>query len=175
MRDIIIDNENRKGATMTTRLLKISVSVLILGAVIYSTGCEKKADASVQEPTAKACPADCTKPCCIAETVWTCSMHPQIKEEKAGKCDICEMDLVALAPDSDAEKACPADCTKPCCADKSVEAVSEQTLCPVMGNPINKEIFIEYKGKKVYFCCPGCDEKFTAAPEKYLEKLPQFE
>ncbi|MHC4998639.1 MAG: YHS domain-containing protein, partial [Planctomycetota bacterium] len=33
----------------------------------------------------------------------------------------------------------------------------------------------EYKGKKVYFCCPGCDEKFTADPEKYLGKLPQFE
>ncbi|MHC4257031.1 MAG: YHS domain-containing protein [Planctomycetota bacterium] len=44
-----------------------------------------------------------------------------------------------------------------------------------MGNPINKEVFIEYKGKKVYFCCPGCDEKFTADPEKYLGKLPQFE
>jgi YHS domain-containing protein len=54
------------------------------------------------------------------------------------------------------------------------EAAVEQTLCPVMGNPINKDVFVEYKGKKVYFCCPGCDEKFTADPEKYLDKLPQF-
>jgi YHS domain-containing protein len=50
----------------------------------------------------------------------------------------------------------------------------EQTLCPVMGQPINKELFTEYKGKKVYFCCPGCKEKFEAAPEKFLAKLPQF-
>ena len=50
----------------------------------------------------------------------------------------------------------------------------EQTLCPVMDFPINKEQFIEYQGKKVYFCCPGCSDKFLAEPEKYLHKLPQF-
>ena len=33
----------------------------------------------------------------------------------------------------------------------------------------------EYKGKKVYFCCPSCEEKFNADPEKYISKLPQFE
>jgi len=55
-------------------------------------------------------------------------------------------------------------------------AGAEQTTCPVMeGNPINKQYFVEYKGKKVYFCCPGCDKKFTANPEQYLAKLPQFE
>jgi Cu(I)/Ag(I) efflux system membrane fusion protein len=30
-------------------------------------------------------------------TVWTCSMHPQIKMNKAGKCPICFMDLIALS------------------------------------------------------------------------------
>ena len=50
-----------------------------------------------------------------------------------------------------------------------------QTLCPVMGNPINKDHFVEYQGKKVYFCCPGCDKEFLKNPEKYLPKLPQFQ
>ncbi|MGE5295103.1 MAG: YHS domain-containing protein [Solirubrobacterales bacterium] len=51
----------------------------------------------------------------------------------------------------------------------------EQTTCPVMeGNPINKNIFVEYKGKKVYFCCKGCPDQFLANPEKYVAKLPQF-
>jgi len=50
----------------------------------------------------------------------------------------------------------------------------EQTLCPVMGGKINKEIFVEYEGKKVYFCCPGCIEEFQKNPEKYLPELPQF-
>ena len=29
-------------------------------------------------------------------TIWTCSMHPQIKQDKPGKCPICAMDLVPL-------------------------------------------------------------------------------
>lgn len=49
-----------------------------------------------------------------------------------------------------------------------------QTICPVMGGAINKNMFAEYKGKKVYFCCAACMEKFKANPEKYLDKLPQF-
>jgi YHS domain-containing protein len=51
----------------------------------------------------------------------------------------------------------------------------EQTMCPVMdGNPINKDVFVEYKGVKVYFCCSSCKAKFEADPEKYTANLPQF-
>jgi YHS domain-containing protein len=51
----------------------------------------------------------------------------------------------------------------------------EQTTCPVMdGNKIDKNVFVEYKGKKVYFCCADCKAKFLAEPEKYAAKLPQF-
>jgi len=53
-------------------------------------------------------------------------------------------------------------------------AATEQKICPVMGNPIDKNVFVEYKGKKVYFCCPDCKAKFNADPEKYIAKLPQF-
>jgi YHS domain-containing protein len=55
-----------------------------------------------------------------------------------------------------------------------VSQAIEQKLCPVMEAPINKELYTEYKGKKVYFCCPGCKEKFEKEPEKYISKLPQF-
>ncbi len=52
---------------------------------------------------------------------------------------------------------------------------TEQTLCPVMeGNPVKKDIFVEYQGKKVYFCCDYCKAQFSQQPEKYLSKLPQF-
>jgi len=30
------------------------------------------------------------------ETLWTCSMHPQIRSDKPGKCPICSMDLIPL-------------------------------------------------------------------------------
>jgi YHS domain-containing protein len=52
---------------------------------------------------------------------------------------------------------------------------TEQTTCPIMGNPINKDVFVEYKGKKVYFCCKGCPDQFLANPEKYIAQLPQFQ
>ncbi len=52
--------------------------------------------------------------------------------------------------------------------------VTKQKLCPVMGIPINASLYTEYKGKKVYFCCPGCKDTFEKEPEKYLPKLPQF-
>ena len=56
-----------------------------------------------------------------------------------------------------------------------VAEINEQKTCPIMtGNPINKNLFTEYKGKKVYFCCPGCEPKFKENPEQYLTKLPQF-
>lgn len=51
---------------------------------------------------------------------------------------------------------------------------AEQTNCPVMDGPINKEIFVEYQGKKVYFCCDSCKEMFLKDPQRYLAKLPQF-
>ena len=35
-----------------------------------------------------------------AATVWTCSMHPQIKLPKPGKCPICFMDLIPLEDDA---------------------------------------------------------------------------
>jgi YHS domain-containing protein len=52
---------------------------------------------------------------------------------------------------------------------------AEQTNCPIMGGSINKDIFVEYQGKKVYFCCSGCPDTFQANPEKYLSQLPQFQ
>jgi YHS domain-containing protein len=54
-------------------------------------------------------------------------------------------------------------------------ASMEQTTCPVMeGNKIDKNVFVEYKGKKVYFCCEACKGEFEKDPEKYIAKLPQF-
>jgi YHS domain-containing protein len=57
----------------------------------------------------------------------------------------------------------------------AVAAAGEQTVCPVMvGNPIDKNVFVEYQGEKVYFCCAQCKAEFEKNPEKYLSKLPQF-
>ncbi|MCB9851659.1 MAG: efflux RND transporter periplasmic adaptor subunit [Phycisphaerales bacterium] len=49
---------------------------------------------------------------------------------------------------------------------------TKQTLCPVMGNEIDPEVFTDFHGVRVYFCCPPCIERFKNDPEKYLAKLP---
>src|SRR5690554_6314702 len=35
------------------------------------------------------------------ETVWTCSMHPQIRQNEPGQCPICGMDLIPLEDEDD--------------------------------------------------------------------------
>ncbi len=49
------------------------------------------------------------------------------------------------------------------------------TYCPVLPDiQANPEIFTDYKGKRVYFCCYNCKAAFGREPEKYLDQLPQF-
>jgi len=65
----------------------------------------------------------------------------------------------------------PAD---PTAIKQAVTAAVEQTVCPVMGGPVDKNVYTEYQGKKVYFCCTQCLDTFKADPNKYVDKLPQF-
>jgi len=51
------------------------------------------------------------------------------------------------------------------------EGVHPQTHCPVMGGAINKTVFVDYKGLRIYFCCAGCEETFLNDAERYLEKM----
>lgn len=37
------------------------------------------------------------------ETVWTCSMHPQVKMDKQGKCPMCGMDLIPMEEEGEQE------------------------------------------------------------------------
>lgn len=49
--------------------------------------------------------------------------------------------------------------------------MGNQKACPVMGGDINKEVFTDFEGHRVFFCCEGCIAKFEAEPQKYLEKM----
>jgi len=49
------------------------------------------------------------------------------------------------------------------------------TVCPVMvGNKVDPQIFSDYEGKRVYFCCLNCKSDFEKNPQKYVGRLPQF-
>jgi YHS domain-containing protein len=48
-------------------------------------------------------------------------------------------------------------------------------MCPVMrGNKVDPNVYVDYKGKRVYFCCTDCQATFLENPEPYLQYLPQF-
>jgi len=46
-----------------------------------------------------------------------------------------------------------------------------QTVCPVLGGNIDPKVYVDYQGKRLYFCCQGCDAEFKKDPEKYMKKL----
>jgi YHS domain-containing protein len=52
-----------------------------------------------------------------------------------------------------------------------LEKGKPQTACPVMGGKINQQLYADYQGQRVYFCCPACIDIFKKDPEKYLKKL----
>jgi YHS domain-containing protein len=49
----------------------------------------------------------------------------------------------------------------------------EQTTCPVLGGNIDKNVYTDYQGKRIYFCCAACVDEFNKNPKKYLQKLKE--
>ncbi|OIQ51399.1 hypothetical protein BerOc1_03352 [Pseudodesulfovibrio hydrargyri] len=51
------------------------------------------------------------------------------------------------------------------------EGGAVQSLCPIMGFDINRDIFTDYRSKRIYFCCPFCPSEFKKDPDKYMEQM----
>lgn len=51
--------------------------------------------------------------------------------------------------------------------------MTAQKTCPIMGGKINKEVYVDYEGKRVYFCCAGCEGTFLKDPARYLKVLEE--
>ncbi len=64
-----------------------------------------------------------------------------------------------------------------CCSAETVKLDTAKIwnkYCPVRGEEVDPESpTVMYKGKKIGFCCPGCDKKFKADPEKYMKNLSE--
>jgi len=47
-----------------------------------------------------------------------------------------------------------------------------QTTCPVSGKKLeSKTEFVDYQGRRIYFCCDQCPPKFMKDPQAYLAKM----
>ena len=57
--------------------------------------------------------------------------------------------------------------------DKAAEGqtVKQQTVCPIMGGEVNKSVYADADGKRVYFCCKGCPAEFKKDSSKYIAKM----
>lgn len=65
-----------------------------------------------------------------------------------------------------------ASCKKASTSTKEVAvAVKKQTTCPVMGGAIDKKLFVDAEGKRIYLCCTGCIAPVKKDPKKYIAKL----
>ncbi len=48
-----------------------------------------------------------------------------------------------------------------------------QTTCPVSGNPLDKRLHVDHKGKRIYVCSRACLVQVKKNPRKYLQKLAE--
>ena len=48
-----------------------------------------------------------------------------------------------------------------------------QTICPVLGAAIDKKVYTDHQGQRIYFCCDHCIGEFKKDPDKYLKKMKE--
>jgi len=52
------------------------------------------------------------------------------------------------------------------------KVAKEQVYCPVMPkNKVNKKLYVDANGKRVYVCCKECLSVVKKNPEKYIKQL----
>ncbi|GAG71824.1 unnamed protein product [marine sediment metagenome] len=51
--------------------------------------------------------------------------------------------------------------------------MAKDPVCKMEVNEKTAQYKSEYKGKKYFFCAPGCKKAFNENPEKYLEKAKE--
>jgi Cu(I)/Ag(I) efflux system membrane fusion protein len=69
--------------------------------------------------------------------VWTCAMHPQIRQDKPGKCPLCAMDLIPLKTSGTSDAAIDPDAIQ--LSEEAAALANVQTTVVSRGNP-TKEI-----------------------------------
>jgi YHS domain-containing protein len=58
-------------------------------------------------------------------------------------------------------------------AEKLKQCYTFQTVCPCGYGDIRPDVSLEYKGRTLYFCCPGCRDAFRRNPEPMLKQMHQ--
>ena len=57
-------------------------------------------------------------------------------------------------------------------ASLALAAGQPQTTCPVMkGSPVNKSLYVDADGYRIYVCCGMCQQTVQADPAKYIAEM----
>lgn len=69
-----------------------------------------------------------------------------------------ESKAATAAPNTSPEQVSdPATATTPAANAPAPDAAKKpQTICPIMGKKINKSVYVDVEGKRIYLCCKGC-------------------
>jgi YHS domain-containing protein len=62
-------------------------------------------------------------------------------------------------------------------AENGIRFENIQKVCPMSGQPIDKSAWIDYNGRRIYFCCDDCNclEDFKKSPEAALSNMDKPE
>lgn len=79
----------------TKKIISIAVTTLFVGLLLgwFFFGGSKNDTVSEHQHDSEM----------VGETIWTCSMHPQIRQNEPGDCPICGMELIPLESDDNSE------------------------------------------------------------------------
>jgi YHS domain-containing protein len=59
-----------------------------------------------------------------------------------------------------------------CCNGPQVASAAEpQKYCPITSEKIDKSVYLDHEGKRVYFCCAACKDAFLKDPKKHIQAM----
>ncbi|MFA4947485.1 MAG: efflux RND transporter periplasmic adaptor subunit [Candidatus Krumholzibacteriia bacterium] len=110
--------------------------------------------------------------------IWTCAMHPQIRQPKPGKCPICGMDLIPVANDSAAET----DQPRQIALSPAARKLAEVAVAPVERRSVAVEIRmvgkVQFDETRLAYIAPRVSGRidrlyanFTGMPVKAGDRL----
>lgn len=100
-------------------ILILMITAALLAGFLVGRGCSGRAPTGLDTHDHNA------ERVAAEDQVWTCSMHPQIRQPKPGKCPLCGMDLI-LAASSSAEEVAPRQLTLTPAASRLAEIETAQ-------------------------------------------------
>ncbi|MGD9874865.1 MAG: efflux RND transporter periplasmic adaptor subunit [Kiritimatiellia bacterium] len=102
----------------------IGIAVGLLAGLVLGRSCGREQTAAAGESPA------------IQEQVWTCSMHPQIRQPAPGQCPICGMDLIPAGDGKEDDDSGPTTLA----LSDTARALAELEVSPVERRPVEVEV-----------------------------------